>query len=185
GDRDRRGIAGQDRCRRQPVELAEDLELGLGLFARSFDHQLGVLHGVETGRRPDAGQRGVALLGGDRPLLDLPLEVGADGAPHAARSVQTCEPARYAIAGWGKTYPLTGASKPRASVAFQPKCAPHASGIAPGEKKAHASHTPASATLTVENAVALGLPRCASPKPMAPSDVAGPAPRASARRRRG
>src|SRR2546421_1673039 len=53
----------------------------------------------------------------------------------------------------------------------------------PGEKKAHASHTPASATLTVENAVALGLPRCASPKPMAPSDVAGPAPRASARRR--
>src|SRR5205807_4924737 len=98
--------------------------------------------------------------------------------PNAPPSIHACAPGRYANAGSGNAYPLTGAANPKARVAFQPKCAPHPSGMPPGEKNAHASHTPASATLSVENAVAPGLPRWASPNPSAPRAVAGPAPTA-------
>src|SRR5690349_3038413 len=253
-DRDRRRVAREDRPRwSQAIEVAKDLELDVGLLGRRFDDELHVAHGVEAGRRSDARQGGVALLRGDRSLLDLPLEVRPDlgqhafeqsgrdvdqggvpavlrehvrdavahrpgahyrdpahattgsaaarapprrlqamsatlpatmtsvdtmppSGPNAPPSIQPCGPGRYAKAGSGNAYPLTGAANTSASVAFHPKWAPHASGMPPGEKKAHASHTPASATLTVEKGVALGLPRCASPNPVAAMSVAGVAP---------
>src|SRR2546426_7038134 len=47
-------------------------------YTTLFRSELGVRDGVQARRRPDPGQRGVALRRGDRSLLHLSLEVRAD-----------------------------------------------------------------------------------------------------------
>ena len=75
GNRDRRGIGGDDRIgRQQPVELLKDLDLDRLVLGRGFNHQRQTLEVVITDRSANARQRGIAIGGAHFVLLDQPLE---------------------------------------------------------------------------------------------------------------
>ena len=67
------------------LERAEELLLGVELLDDRLDHEVAAGEVGELGRRRQAGERGVALLGGQPALLDAAAEVVARSARARAR----------------------------------------------------------------------------------------------------
>ena len=84
GDGDGRGVGGEDGFRRaELVELLEELLLDLKALAGGFDDELAGGERIARKRGLDAGQRGVALGGGEFGLLHFAREILGDGGEAA------------------------------------------------------------------------------------------------------
>src|SRR3990167_385940 len=78
-DRQRRGIAGDDRLAADLLaDLLEDAQLQLQVLASRLDHQTGVAQAGIVATGADAPQRGGALLLAQRALVHLPAKVALD-----------------------------------------------------------------------------------------------------------
>ena len=71
---------------RQPVELGEDLVLDVDPLEHRLDHQVGLGRRAEVGGGRDPAERGVAVVGGHRLLLDHPGERPLDAGRAARRA---------------------------------------------------------------------------------------------------
>ncbi len=87
-DRDGRSVARKDRARRrQTIEIAEDLELDLGILRRRLDHDLGVLSRIERWARANAPQCFCSLLRAPGSLFHLALDVPFDRLHRAGERI--------------------------------------------------------------------------------------------------
>src|SRR6266540_66676 len=88
GDRYRRSVGREDRAfGSQTVQLLEDVELGVGIFGRSLDHERGILHGIKRSVRLDPAEHIYRQLMTDDAFLLQALHVLLD----------RCEPAGECI----------------------------------------------------------------------------------------
>ncbi|MPL88776.1 hypothetical protein SDC9_34803 [bioreactor metagenome] len=88
GDRDRRGVRGEDRRRFQMRHQGrEDLILDLFALGRCLDHQVGLAEVGQGQRGGDAGKGGGLVLGGDLLARDLAVQVLLDGGHRLVEAV--------------------------------------------------------------------------------------------------
>ena len=80
GDRDRRGVGGDDAGRRRDrFDLLQDLLLEGEIFGGRLDDQVGVAECGVIDCGGDAGQRGITILGRDDAAVDLAFHVAGHG----------------------------------------------------------------------------------------------------------
>src|SRR2546428_6459396 len=85
-----------------------------GVFARRLDHELGVLHGIERGARPDAPERLRSLLLAPRALLDQTLDIRLDRLERAGERIRRHVHERRVPSGLGEDVGDPVAHRPRA-----------------------------------------------------------------------
>jgi len=84
GDRNRRGVAGQQRLRLgDGIELREDLELEIEILGRCLDDEVAVGQGAQIGRHRDFGHRFVFLAGAHLLFLDQTIQAAGNGSQSA------------------------------------------------------------------------------------------------------
>jgi hypothetical protein len=79
GDRDRRGVAADDRLGlEQRAELLQDAALDFLVLDNALDHQVAIAEQIQSGAHGDAGERGRFVVARDFFVFDPAVEVGAD-----------------------------------------------------------------------------------------------------------